>query len=97
MGRVGEAVWSESAPPWLQMTPNDAGRNAATQMLYFALLRVREAHDWDKAVALYNTYGFGYALGMNFRNRRGVRQMMWPSDIEQIATRGETEKRCRIW
>jgi hypothetical protein len=97
MGRVGEQVWAESAPPWLEMMPDDAGRNAAKQMLHYALLRVRRPDDWDKAVALYNAYAFGYALGMNFRDRGGRRQMMWPSDLEQIAARGQTDAGCSIW
>lgn len=91
MGRVGETVWAESSPPWLKMTPGDAGRNAAKQMLYYALLRVSRKDDWDKAVALYNSYGFGYALGMSFRDTRGGRQMLWPEDLEAISAHGKTE------
>jgi len=96
MSKVGEAVWAEARPPWLEMSPGDAGRNAAKEMLYYAILRVRTRHDWAKAVGLYNTFAFGYALGMSFRDRKGVRQMMWPEDLVEIERRGFTNRRCRF-
>ena len=95
-GRVGEAVWAEGHPPWLEMSPYDAGRNAVKQMLHYAIHRMRTANDWEKAVALYNVYGFGYALGSSYRDRRGVRQMLWPSDIEELAVAPETKAGHRL-
>ena len=38
----------------------------------------------QRAIALYNSYGFGYMLGMNFRNRAGKREMLWPQDLDEI-------------
>jgi len=49
-----------------------------------------------RAIALCNTYGFGYALGMNFRNPQGRREMLWPQDMDEIALNGRTENGCGI-
>lgn len=48
------------------------------------------------AVALYNTYAFGYALGMDFRNTQGRREMLWPQVLDDIAINGPTAHDCRI-
>lgn len=42
------------------------------------------------------TYGFGYALGTSFKNRKGRREMLWPEDLREILERGETRRGCRI-
>jgi hypothetical protein len=97
---------------WSEMTPAEAGRNAIKMMLYYAMqpdvyratkadeanrkLPGRVVRRLNRAVALYNTYGFGYALGMNFRNRQGRREMLWPQDLDEIAERGCTKNGCRI-
>ena len=40
MGKIGEIVYSKSVPKARkEMTPTDAGRNAAKMMLYYAILR----------------------------------------------------------
>jgi len=89
------------------MTPVEAGRNAVKMMLYYAIrpyaikenegkLTERDSRIMQRAIALYNNYGFGYALGMNFRNKAGRRQMLWPEDLEEIARDGETKRGCRI-
>ncbi len=38
----------------------------------------------------------GYALGMNFRNPQGRREMLWPQDLDEIAINGQTAYGCRI-
>lgn len=92
---------------WEEMTPAEAGQNAVKMMLYYAIrpyaikdqkgsLSKREARIMQKAIALYNTYGFGYALGMNFRNKAGRREMLWPQDLDEIATNGCNKDGCRI-
>jgi hypothetical protein len=97
---------------WAEMTPAEAGRNAIKMMLYYAIrpdaIRAEEAREQGKplprpvarrlnrAIALYNTYGFGYALGMNFRNPQGRREMLWPQDLDEIARDGLTANGCRI-
>lgn len=43
-----------------------------------------------------NTYGFGYALGMNFRNPQGRREMLWPQDLDEIVRDGRTANGCRM-
>jgi len=94
------------------MTPAEAGRNAIKMMLYYALqpdvyrateaakakrkLPGRVVRRLNRAVALYNTYGFGYALGMNFRNPQGRREMLWPEDLDELAEHGITKHGCRI-
>jgi len=99
MGKVGEALYaSPDAKPreWGEMTAAEAGRNAAKMMLYYAILRARNGRDEQRAVALYNAYGFGYALGMGYRNAEGRREMLWPRDLDEIARDGRTRDGCRI-
>ena len=97
---------------WAEMTPAEAGRNAIKMMLYYAIrpdaILAEEAREKKKplprpitrrlnrAIALYNTYSFGYALGMNFRNSQGRREMLWPQDLDEIARNGRTANGCRI-
>ena len=69
MEKLGEAIFREGLPSeWQEMTPAEAGRNAAKMMLYYAILHSPNRPVEQRAIALYNTYGFGYALGMNFRD-----------------------------
>lgn len=99
MEKVGEAIYSEpdTMPrDWQEMTPAQAGRNAVKMMLYYAILRCRTQREKQRAIALYNTYGFGYALGMNFRNADGRREMLWPQDLHEILQSGKTKSGCRI-
>lgn len=98
MEKLGEMVFSEIMPPeWHKMTPAEAGQNAAKMMLYYAIPRCQSRRAEQRAIALYNTYGFGYALGMNFRDANGRREMLWPEDIDEIARTGATKHGCRIW
>ena len=99
MEKVGEIIYSDpDAMPkdWQEMTPAEAGRNAAKMMLYYAILRCRTPRENQRAIALYNTYGFGYALGMSFRNAEGRREMLWPQDLDEILQSGKTKHGCRI-
>jgi hypothetical protein len=92
---------------WAGMTPAEAGRNAVKMMLYYAIrpyalkdndgtLSMQESRTMQRAIALYNCYGFGYALGMNFRNPAGRREMLWPEDLDEIAATGRNKDGCRI-
>lgn len=97
---------------WSEMTAAEAGKNAIKMMLYYALqpdvhratqadqakrkLPGKVVRRLNRAVALYNTYGFGYALGMNFRNPQGRPEMLWPEDLDEIAKNGCTKHGCRI-
>ena len=110
--REGEDAPDPKPSDWAEMTPAEAGRNAVKMMLYYAIrpdaILAEEAREQKKplsrpiarrlgrAIALYNTYGFGYALGMNFRNRHGRREMLWPQDLDEIALNGRTANGCRI-
>jgi len=97
MERVGEAIYSDGVPEeWSEMTPAEAGRNAAKMMLYYAIARCRTERENQRAIALYNSYGFGYALGMNFRDPDGRREMLWPEDLDEIAASGQTKRGCRV-
>jgi hypothetical protein len=99
MEQVGEVIYRAGVPKeWSEMTPAEAGRNAVKMMLYYAILRARTAREEERAIALYNTYGFGYALGMSFRkSRKGRREMLWPQDLDEIAEYGETKHGLRFW
>ena len=97
MERVGEVAFADPVVnPWPEMSSADAGRNAATQSLYYAILRARTKHEQDRAIALYNMYGFGYALGMNFRAPDGLRRMLWPEDLREILRDGRSREGCRV-
>lgn len=92
MEKVGEIVFASSVPRgWERMSSADAGRNAVKEMLYHAILRCSSARDKQQAIALYNTYGFGYALGMNFTNAAGKREMLWSEDLDEILSFGKTK------
>jgi hypothetical protein len=98
MEKVGEVIFKTDMPEaWTGMTPAEAGRNAVKMMLYYALLRIRpRSNEESRAIALYNTYCFGYALGMNFRNKKGRREMLWFEDLHEIAKNGCNRDGCRI-
>jgi hypothetical protein len=92
MGKIGEIIYRDGVPQeWSEMTPGEAGCNAVKMMLYYAILRCRTKWEQQRAVALYNTYGFGYALGMNLKDENGIRQMLWPEDLREILVSGETK------
>ena len=95
MAKVGEVIYSEAVPKdWKKMTPSEAGRNAVKMMLYYALLRCRTDREEQRAIALYNSYCFGYALGMNFKNEKGRREMLWIEDLDEILSAGKTKNGC---
>jgi hypothetical protein len=97
MEKIGEIIYSKSVPKgWEEMTPADAGRNAAKMMLYYAILRCRTIREEQRAIALYNSYGYGYALGMNYKNAKGRREMLWPQDLDEILSTGMTKSGCII-
>lgn len=98
MGKVGTAIYSPETMPreWVGMTGAEAGRNAIKMALYYAIPRCRSAHERQRAIALYNVYCFGYALGMHFKNARGRREMLWAEDLDQVMLDGRTDSGCRI-
>lgn len=97
MEKVGEFIYAQGVPKeWSEMTRAEAGRNAAKMMLYYAMLRCCTNRENQRAIALYNSYSFGYALGMNFKNARGRREMLWPKDLDEILAFGKTKYGCRI-
>ncbi len=95
MEKVGEIIYSKSVPKsWEGMTPAEAGRNAVKMTLYYALPRCRTTREEQRAIALYNSYGYGYALGMNYKNAKGRREMLWPQDLDEILSSGKTRNGC---
>jgi hypothetical protein len=95
MEKIGEVIYSRTLPKgWEEMSPAEAGRNAAKMMLYYAILRCRTIREKQRAIALYNSYGYGYALGMNYKNAEGKREMLWPQDLDQIFSDGKTKSGC---
>jgi hypothetical protein len=97
MGKVGEIVYSKSLPKeWEHMTPTVAGQNAVKMMLYYAICRSRSVDEEQRAIALYNSYCYGYAIGMNFKNAMGRREMLWPQDLNEILSVGKTTKGCKL-
>ncbi len=97
MRKIGEVIYSNGVPEeWAEMTPAEAGSNAAKMMLYYSILRCRTERESQRAIALYNSYGFGYALGMNFKNAAGKREMLWPEDLDEILSSGCTKHGCRL-
>jgi len=98
MGKVGEVIYPESVPKtWNEMTPCEAGQNAVKMMLYYAMLRCNSDRQGQRAIALYNSYCFGYALGMNFKNAKGRREMLWIEDLDEILATGKTMHGCTLY
>ena len=97
MAKVGEAAYASGDTPadW-DMSPAEAGQNAAKMSLYYAILRCAGGPQEQRAIALYNAYSFGYSLGTNFRNSEGRREMLWPADLDEIAQNGQTRDGSRI-
>jgi hypothetical protein len=97
MEQLGSALFASSADsPWPEMSAEEAGANAAKQALYYAIRRSPDIHSEQRAIALYNVYGFGYALGMNFRDANGRRQMLWPDHLRELVATGETKEGFRL-
>lgn len=97
MEELGREIFSDSnTSPWPEMTPEDAGCNAVKQSLYYAIRRCTDARSKQRAIALYNVYGFGYALGMSFKDAAGRRQMLWPEQLREIAEKGRTKEGFRL-
>ncbi|MBN2269662.1 MAG: hypothetical protein JXN61_03555 [Sedimentisphaerales bacterium] len=95
MEKIGEVIYSKSVPKGCEeMAPAEAGRNAAKMMLYYAIMRCRTTREQQRAIALYNSYGYGYALGMNYKNAEGRREMLWPQDLDEILSAGKTQAGC---
>lgn len=97
MGEVGASVYAaDPRPEWAGMTPEEMGRNAAQAMLHSAIFRART--DWEKrrVIALYNAYGFGYALGANFVDKDGRRDALWPEDLDELLAHGVTKHGGRL-
>jgi hypothetical protein len=103
MELIGERMFAQKRPPgWEEMTPAETGQNAVKQALYTALMRPHLGETAEEnAIALYNSYGFGYAIGMNFRSASGKskrREMLFWEDLVEISKNGfsilpPTEKR----
>jgi len=98
MEKVGEVIYASGVPQeWAEMSPAEAGRNAAKMMLYYAIRRCRTKREEQRAIALYNSYCFGYTLGMNFRNSKDQREMLWPVDLDEILMDGCTKHGSRLY
>jgi hypothetical protein len=98
MEKVGEVIYASGVPQeWAEMSPAEAGRNAAKMMLYYAIRRCHTKREEQRAIALYNSYCFGYALGMNYRNSKGQREMLWPVDLDEILVNGCTKHGNRLY
>jgi len=98
MAKLGERIFSKEMPKGItDMTPAQAGQNAAKQSLYYSMLRCKTTREEQRAIALYNTYCFGYTLGMNFKNEKGRREMLWIEDLYEISEKGKSKYGCRIW
>lgn len=94
MGELGRLIYEKGGPPeWSEMTPEQAGQNAVVQSLYYAMLRARTVRESSRATALYNSYGFGYALGSNFVDRLGRRRELFFEDLREILETGRSRTR----
>jgi len=92
MGELGRLLYERDGVPqdWAEMTPEQAGQNAVKMMLYYSILRARTGREASRATALYNSYGFGYALGSNFVDRRGRREVLFFEDLHEILATGRS-------
>lgn len=87
---------SERPAGWEELSPEEAGENAAKMMPYYAILRADSPDSARRAIALYNSYGFGYALGAHFYDQNGRREMLWPEDFDEIAVKGYASRPERV-
>ena len=95
MGELGRMICEKRVPKgWSAMTPEQAGRNAVIEKLYYAMLRARTVRESSRAIALYNSYGFGYALGANFVDRHGRRQELFYEDLHEILATGRSRTKA---
>lgn len=94
MGELGRLLYAEHGVPgeWSEMKPEEAGQNAVTMMLYYAILRARTVREESRAIALYNSYGFGYTLGASFVDRRGRREVLFYEDLHEILEHGRSRR-----
>jgi len=96
MEQLGTDLFAEHASPWPEMNPEESGVNAAKQSLYYAILRSTNRQAEQRAIALYNAYGFGYALGSNYKDRKGHRRMLWPEDLRELLGGRSVGRECWI-
>jgi hypothetical protein len=94
---VGSALYATERPAgWEELSPDEADENAAMMMPSYAILRATSRDAESRAIALYNTYGFGYALGAHFVDQNGRREVLSFEDLEEIAEKGFAERREQI-
>lgn len=76
MAEVGKHVYTEEDKPegWENMTAEEKGLNAIKMALYYLPLRPLTENQEVLAVRLYNIYGFGYPLGIDYARKK---QMLW--------------------
>jgi hypothetical protein len=97
MEKIGEIIYLTSVPKeWRKMSPAGAGGNAAGRILYYAILRCRTIQEEQRAIALYNSYGHGYALGMSFKDPEGRCEMLWPQALDEVIATGKTTNGCTL-
>lgn len=97
MAKLGEQIFSEKLPKGIKnMTPSQAGQNAAKEKLYFTIVRSRTIREEQRAIALYNMYGFGYSIGMNYKNKEGKREMLYIEALHEILSNGIDRYGCKI-
>jgi hypothetical protein len=65
------------------MTPRQRGFNRAQAMPYYGYMRAVTKNETDNALTIWNTFGFGFALGMSFRDKKGHRAMLTGDDLEE--------------
>ena len=80
MSEVGKTVYNSKPLPkgWEYMSPAEAGYNSIKEKLYYIMLRRLSSRQDLRAIKLYNTYSFGYPLGIDSK------EMLWPEDIRAI-------------
>ena len=76
MAQVGKEIYAkvDMPPKWKGMTRKEAGQNAIKMMLYYLPLRYLTKRQVHRAIKLYNIYGFGYPVGIDYAKKH---QMIW--------------------
>jgi hypothetical protein len=93
---LGVDLFSDRGSPWPEMTPKQAGINAATQSMFHAVNRSRSRRAEQRAIALYNVLGFGYSLGTSYKDKAGRRHMLWESDLRAMLHESATDREVRL-
>lgn len=98
MVEVGLALATDPEPGYrfrTDMHPSDVGPNDILHQLHVAIFRQLACEPdpkrLQKTLELYNVFGFGWALGNNYRDDSGHPSMLYPEALDELQARRHAE------